>query len=83
MASTTKTLNTGLVAVSDRNGGFHIFMTGGLYGPSGWLAGRLDGQGWFATKADLEGSAEANGHQLVRHADYYQLAVKPDPRWED
>lgn len=68
--------NTGLVAVSDRNGGFHIYMTGGLWDPRKWIAGKLDGSRWFVTKMELEGAAKATGCKLVRHADYYQLQVE-------
>lgn len=78
-------MNTGLVAVSDRSGGFHVYMTGGLWEPARWLAGRLDGAGWFASLDDLRWSAERQGRQLRRHADYYQLPPAPmDARatWE-
>lgn len=75
-AVTIDHLNTGLVAVPDRTGGFHIYMTGGLYDPSRWLRGRLSGESWFASRADLEWAADGAGRLLRRHADYLQLAVK-------
>lgn len=73
MATQTKPMNSGLVAVSDRNGGFHVYMTGGLWEPSKWLRGQLYGSAWFTSKADLEWAAARDGRKVVRHADYFQL----------
>jgi hypothetical protein len=54
-------------------GGFHIYATGGTWEPRQWLRGRLDGESYFATKAELRDAAARAGRTLRKHRDYFQL----------
>lgn len=67
-------MNSGLVAVpSPMVGGFHIYTTAGSFDPRLWLAGKLCGVTWFESKAALREVAQADGRELRKHRDYFQL----------